>query len=189
MECIGYNSGSVNGEMERSYLVEHPNFTIVGRFRNSMSIVMEEDSLVFGIPSQRYTQFLNSFHIWVQTQLVPCLHYVRKQSRYKDLLLAANVRTEFAVSYQFDPELSVGATREGLMHVQQRGQRETPLKLKTQGANRRTILRKSSYLSSTLAAHKGLSWWRPEGPHQCSDTRSTRHWPFSSILVSTWKTI
>lgn len=54
----------------RSYLVEHPDLPVDGGPRHSVAVVVKQDSLLFGVASQRRAQLLHLVDSGVQALLV-----------------------------------------------------------------------------------------------------------------------
>ena len=55
------------------YLIKDPDLSVDGGSRHPVTVVVEEDSLLFSVTSQRRAQLLHLVHCGVQTLLVSCL--------------------------------------------------------------------------------------------------------------------
>lgn len=63
------------------YLIKDPDLPVDCGSWHPMAVVVEEDSLLFGIASQRRAQLLHLIHCGVQTLLVTCLKNRRRERK------------------------------------------------------------------------------------------------------------
>lgn len=63
------------------YLIKDPDLSVDGGPRHPVTVVVEEDSLLFGVTSQRRAQLLHLVHCGVQTLLVSRLKNRRAEGK------------------------------------------------------------------------------------------------------------
>lgn len=58
------------GNIKNMYPIEYPNLSICSRFWDTVTIVMEQDSLLFSISTQGSAELFHFFDSWIEALLV-----------------------------------------------------------------------------------------------------------------------